>query len=85
MNDARTDVSGSTCSSAAPGSVEDMDEASERRDDAPASASHADAGEPSAIDAIEALPLAERAPRYQELADLLRSDLERSDPARGDA
>jgi hypothetical protein len=34
---------------------------------------------------IEALPLADRAPRYQEVADRLRADLERSDPARGDA
>ncbi|MDR6906926.1 hypothetical protein J2X63_002634 [Agromyces sp. 3263] len=31
---------------------------------------------------IESVPLAERAPRYQELADRLRSELERSDPSR---
>ncbi|WP_159605446.1 hypothetical protein [Agromyces humi] len=36
----------------------------------------------SAIHDIESLPLAERAPRYQELADRLRSELERSDPSR---
>lgn len=36
------------------------------------------------VGAIEALPLAERAPRYQAVADRLRADLERSDPARGD-
>lgn len=34
---------------------------------------------------IEALPLADRAQRYQAAADRLRADLERSDPARGDA
>ncbi|MRG60804.1 hypothetical protein GE115_13145 [Agromyces sp. CFH 90414] len=34
---------------------------------------------------IESLPLAERAPRYQAAADRLRDELERSDPARGDA
>ena len=32
---------------------------------------------------IESAPLAERALRYQELADRLRSELEHSDPSRG--
>ncbi|MDQ2661014.1 MAG: hypothetical protein M3Y52_03985 [Actinomycetota bacterium] len=32
---------------------------------------------------IETAPLAERAARYQELADRLRSELEHSDPSRG--
>lgn len=32
---------------------------------------------------IESAPLAERAVRYQELADRLRSELEHSDPSRG--
>ncbi|MFD4423165.1 hypothetical protein ACFWN7_16900 [Agromyces sp. NPDC058484] len=32
---------------------------------------------------IESRPLAERAPRYQELADRLRTELEHSDPSRG--
>lgn len=32
---------------------------------------------------IESKPLAERAPRYQELADRLRTELEHSDPSRG--
>jgi len=32
---------------------------------------------------IESAPLAERAARYQELADRLRSELEHSDPSRG--
>jgi hypothetical protein len=36
----------------------------------------------AAIHDIESLPLAERAPRYQDLADRLRSQLERSDPSR---
>jgi hypothetical protein len=32
---------------------------------------------------IESMPLAERASRYQELADRLRAELEHSDPSRG--
>jgi hypothetical protein len=32
---------------------------------------------------IESAPLAERAARYQELADRLRGELEHSDPSRG--
>lgn len=31
---------------------------------------------------IEAMPLAERAPAYQELANRLRTELEQSDPSR---
>lgn len=42
------------------------------------------APEPSGVGAIEALPLVERAPKYQAVADRLRAELERSDPSSGD-
>jgi hypothetical protein len=35
-------------------------------------------------DDLESVPLAERAPRYQAIAERLRGELERSDPARTD-
>jgi hypothetical protein len=64
----------------APGSVEIMHEAG---GDAHGSAE--DAGtELTGVARIEALPLAERAPSYQAVADRLRAELERSDPSRGD-
>ena len=84
----------------APGSVDGMHEASDadvqsettQREPGAAPGMHGEPGAApgvppahGAMGAVEALPLAERAPRYQALADRLRSELERSDPARGDA
>lgn len=60
----------------AAGSVEAMHEASD---------AEVQPIDPTEASEIEALPLAERAPRYQAIADRLRTELERSDPARGDA
>ena len=49
-----------------------------------ASAPSVDASDDAAtqLRRIESVPLAERAPGYQELADRLRAELERSDPSR---
>lgn len=69
---------------AAAGSVEGMHEASDG-DSHPTGAEGAPSHEADSVASIEALPLAERAPRYQAIADRLRTELERSDPARGDA
>ena len=74
----------------APGSVDGMHEASDAdvQSETTQREPGAAPGVPpahGAMGAVEALPLAERAPRYQALADRLRSELERSDPARGDA
>jgi hypothetical protein len=51
----------------------------------PAASGDSAASDQSEAATIEALPLAERAPEYQAVADRLRSALERSDPSRGDA
>ncbi|WP_350346949.1 hypothetical protein ABIQ69_09855 [Agromyces sp. G08B096] len=65
-----------------------MDEASEAIGEtdgaagAPADAALDDAREAAEI---ERMPLAERAPRYQAVAERLREELEHSDPSRGDA
>lgn len=80
MSGPAPDASGS----AAAGSVERMHEASEAEVPEESAAAATDAAGTGSAD-IEALPLAERAPRYQAVADRLRAELERSDPARGDA
>lgn len=53
----------------------------------PDGAEHDDAAAPdelrAALDELESLPLAERAPGYLQLAEQLRAQLEESDPARG--
>lgn len=45
--------------------------------------SEASDGSVAELREIETLPLAERAPAYQALADRLRAELEQSDPLRG--
>lgn len=65
-------------------SGENVREGAEGPDDLGAGGEPADATR-SDSERIEALPLVERAPRYQAVADRLRAELERSDPARGDA
>ncbi|RXZ68612.1 hypothetical protein [Agromyces albus] len=61
-----------------PGELETGDSASS------SAAAHAAASDETtaALSDIEALPLAERAPGYQALADRLRIELEQSDPSR---
>ncbi|WP_308799950.1 hypothetical protein [Agromyces silvae] len=75
-DDTAPDASGS----AATGSVDAMHEASDA--EVPAEVTAHEAVDPAGI---EALPLVERAPRYQAVADRLRGELEQSDPSRGDA
>jgi hypothetical protein len=66
-----------------PDDVDSVDDAGAARDTRAAAASgEASEDALTAIHDIESVPLSERAPRYQELADRLRSELERSDPSR---
>jgi hypothetical protein len=60
--------------------IESTDAAAPRSNDAIDAASADTVAE---LRDIESKPLAERAVRYQELADRLRAELEHSDPSRG--